>query len=117
MQVHEFVFMPNHVHLLITPAPDVSLEKATQFIKGGFSFRAGKEVGFRGAIWNPGFNEHRICNAADYAGHVRYMHMNPVDAGLVSKPEEWPYSSARLTSEVDPAPEWIRSASAKAQAF
>ena len=45
MQVHEFVFMPNHVHLLITPAPDVSLEKAMQFIKGGFSYRAGKELG------------------------------------------------------------------------
>ena len=114
MQVHEFVFMPNHVHLLIKPGPDVSLEKAMQFIKGGFSYRDGKELGFRCAIWNPGFNEHRVRDAADYAGHVRYTHMNPVEAGLVSKPEEWLFSSARLKAEVDPALAQLRCASAKA---
>jgi putative transposase len=39
-EVHEFVFMRNHVHLTLTPAPLVSLEKAMQFIKGGFSYLA-----------------------------------------------------------------------------
>ncbi|MGA9584668.1 MAG: transposase [Terracidiphilus sp.] len=37
--LHAFVIMPDHLHLLLTPAPDVSLEKTLQFIKGGFSFR------------------------------------------------------------------------------
>jgi putative transposase len=37
--LHAFVIMPEHFHALITPAADVSLEKAMQFIKGGFSFR------------------------------------------------------------------------------
>jgi len=40
--LHEFVLMPDHFHLLITPAHEVSLEKAVQLIKGGFSFRAKK---------------------------------------------------------------------------
>ena len=40
--IHEFVVMPNHFHLLITPQPSAALEKAMQFIKGGFSYR-GKE--------------------------------------------------------------------------
>ena len=35
---HEFVLMPEHFHLLFTPMPDVSLEKALQLIKGGFRF-------------------------------------------------------------------------------
>ena len=35
--LHEFVLMPEHFQLLLTPAPDISLEKAVQFIKGGFS--------------------------------------------------------------------------------
>ncbi len=39
-QVHEFVVMPNHFHALITPLSPVTLERAIQFIKGGFSFRA-----------------------------------------------------------------------------
>jgi putative transposase len=114
MQAHEFIFMPNHVHLLITPAPTVSLEKAIQFIKGGFSYRARKELAFRGAIWNPGFNEHRIRSVGEYATHVRYTHMNPVKAGKVSAPEDWPYTSARLRSEVDSPPGQFRFACAKA---
>jgi len=44
--LHEFVIMPNHFHLLLTPAADIPLEKAVQFIKGGFSFRAKREFQF-----------------------------------------------------------------------
>jgi REP element-mobilizing transposase RayT len=44
--LHEFVIMPNHFHLLLTPGPDIPLEKALQFIKGGFSFRARREFQF-----------------------------------------------------------------------
>ena len=43
--IREFVIMPNHFHLLITPAEEVSLEKAIQFVKGGFSYRVKKGVG------------------------------------------------------------------------
>src|ERR1700744_1331341 len=39
LQIHAFVVMPDHIHLLLTPAKNVSLEKAMQFIKGGFSFQ------------------------------------------------------------------------------
>jgi len=37
--LHEFVIMPDHVHALLTPAAEISLERAMQFIKGGFSYR------------------------------------------------------------------------------
>src|SRR5713226_9053165 len=40
---HEFVIMPNHFHLLLTPAAEIPLEKALQFIKGGFSYRAKRD--------------------------------------------------------------------------
>ena len=47
--LHEFVIMPDHTHLLLTPALEISLERAMQFIKGGFSFRlhAGSSYGRR----------------------------------------------------------------------
>ena len=106
--------MPNHVHLVITPATDISLEKSIQFIKGGFSFRAGRELNFRGEVWQKGFNEHRIRDASDYRNHVEYIYMNPVKAGLVTHAKEWPYSSARLTQEVDSAPVHFQKPSAKA---
>jgi putative transposase len=103
-QVHEFVFMRDHVHLILTPAPLVSLEKAMQFIKGGFSYRSKKEMNFKREIWQKGYSQHRIRDADDYAQHVEYVWMNPVTAGLVEQPEQYLYSSARLKAEVDPAP-------------
>jgi putative transposase len=114
-EIHEFVFMRDHVHLILTPAPLVSLEKAMQFVKGGFSFRAKKELKFNREIWPKGSNDHRIKDAADYAQHVEYIWMNPVKAGYVSQPEEYPYSSARLRSEVDPAPAHLQLRRGKAR--
>ena len=61
----QFVVMPNHFHLLITPAYEIPLEKVIQYIKGGFSFRAKKELEFRPAIWQESFTNHRIRDADD----------------------------------------------------
>ena len=96
--------MRDHVHLILTPAPLTSLEKAMQFVKGGFSFRAKKELNFNREVWEKGFNEHRIKDADDYAKHIEYIWMNPVRAGYVDRPEDYLYSSARCKNEVDPAP-------------
>src|SRR5487761_89969 len=54
-QRHDFVIMPDHVHLLITVRGDITIERAMQFIKGGFSFRLRKEFGYRGEVWQRGF--------------------------------------------------------------
>jgi REP element-mobilizing transposase RayT len=51
--LHEFVVMPDHFHLLLTPV--VTLERALQCIKGGFSYRAKKEGIFAGEIWEQSF--------------------------------------------------------------
>ncbi len=51
--LHEFVIMPNHFHLLITPLLPVTLEKSMQFIKGGFSYRARKELDLLGKSGRP----------------------------------------------------------------
>ena len=50
-QLHDFVVMPDHVHLLITVPGDMTIEKAIQFIKGGFSYRLKKEFGYSGEVW------------------------------------------------------------------
>lgn len=43
--LHEFVLMPDHFHLLITVSANLSIERAVQFVKGGFSFRVKRELG------------------------------------------------------------------------
>src|SRR5215470_6800345 len=92
--VHEFVVMPNHVHLIVTPGRESTLERCMQFIKGGFSHRAGKELGLRNEIWQRGYVDHRIRDASDYAQHRIYIYQNPVRAHLAETPEQYPYCSA-----------------------
>jgi putative transposase len=62
--LHEFVVMPDHFHLLISPT--LSLERSLQLIKGGFSYRAKKELGFAGEIWEKSFYDRRVRGADDY---------------------------------------------------
>src|SRR6266851_2009203 len=89
--LHEFVIMPDHLHVLITPL--TSLEKAVQFIKGGSSYRAKKELDSNMEVWQKGFQDHRIRDANDYAIHVLYILDNPVKERFCERAEEFPYSS------------------------
>jgi len=92
--VHDFVVMPDHVHLLLTVDNMSSIEKAMQLIKGGFSYRAKKELKHQGEIWQKGFSEIRIVDRRSFRKHREYIDMNPVKAGFVDSPEKFPYGSA-----------------------
>jgi putative transposase len=96
LKIHDFVVMRNHVHLLLTVDGAMSIEKAMQLIKGNFSYRAKKELGFTGEIWQRGFSDVRITDEASFAAHQEYIYNNPVRAGLANTPEEYPYGSAYL---------------------
>jgi putative transposase len=92
-KLHAFVLMPDHVHLLITPAADTTIERAVQLIKGGYSHAVGVSISRR-EIWQKGFTDHRIRDAQDFAGHQVYIHQNPVMGRLANSATEYRYSSA-----------------------
>jgi putative transposase len=81
-KLHAYVVMPDHLHLLMTPAS--TIEKSVQLIKGGFSFRAKRELEWTGEIWQPGFTDHRIRDEMDWQRHIEYVRANPLDARWVS---------------------------------
>ena len=107
--LHEFVIMPDHVHALLTPAPEISLERAMQFIKGGFSFR----LKSRPPVWQASFTNHRIRDFADYERHREYIRMNPLRARLAARAEDYPYSSAAGAIRMDLVPQWLKPCSAR----
>jgi putative transposase len=90
-RLEDFVVMPDHVHLLITVGADMTIEKAMQLVKGGFSFRLKKETGYLGEVWQRGFSEVRVANDQSFLQHREYIAGNPVKAGLVDSPEKFPY--------------------------
>jgi putative transposase len=101
--LHEFVVMPTHFHLLLTPS-ETTLERALQFIKGGFSYRVKKQLASNMEIWERGYVDHRIRDATDYAKHVGYIRQNPVEGKIASRAEHYLYSSAHGEFELDPCP-------------
>jgi putative transposase len=104
--LHEFVVMPDHVHLLLTPATEISVERAVQFIKGGFSSRLRKVEKTR--VWQESFTNHRIRDAEDYARHREYIRLNPLRADLIRGAGEYPFSSTQSEFRLDAGPQWLK---------
>ena len=107
--LHEFVVMPNHFHLLMTPGETTTLEKAAQLIKGGSSHEIHVQRGHKMEIWQAGFHDWTIRDSEDYRAKVRYIRMNPVQARLVEKPEDWRFGSASGVFPMDLVPEKFKS--------
>jgi putative transposase len=107
-RLHEFVVMPDHFHLLLTVGCDMTVERAVQFIKGGFAFRAGRELGFRSPVWQRGFSEVRVYDDESYWRIREYIRQNPVRRRLVLQEAEFPFSSAYPGFELDAAPQGLK---------
>ena len=108
--LHAFVVMPNHIHLLLTVPDGMTLEQAMQFIKGGFSFEAGKAFGMRGSIWQKSYLDRRVRDAAECERYQKYIEQNPVKAGLASVAEDYRYSSLNPQFQMDELPQRLKPA-------
>lgn len=106
--LHEFVVMPDHFHVLLTVRTGITIERAVQYIKGGFAFRAGRELGFKAPVWQKGFSEVRVLDSSAYENQRAYIRANPVAAHLTGTAQEYPYSSANDGFELDPAPQRLK---------
>jgi putative transposase len=107
-RLHEFVVMPDHFHVLLTVGCETTIERAVQFIKGGFAFRAGRELGFSAPVWQKGFSEVRILDADAFFRTSQYIRNNRVARHLAAEAELYPYSSAYPGLELDPAPQGLK---------
>jgi putative transposase len=106
--VHEFVVMPNHFHLLLTPLRPTTLERCMGLVKGSFSYRSSRAFGLPGDIWQPSFTDRRVRDFAEYQRFRAYIHNNPVKAHLVTAAAEFPFSSASGKFELDDIPQWLK---------
>ncbi|HKD06826.1 MAG TPA: transposase [Bryobacteraceae bacterium] len=92
-ELHAFVVMPNHVHLLLTPWID--LAAITRTLKGKSSRQANILLARTGTpFWQDESFDHWIRHPRQFEKVREYIERNPVRAGLVERPEQWPYSSA-----------------------
>jgi putative transposase len=94
--LHAFVVMPNHVHLLVHPR--VPPPKFLQTLKGYTAREANKSLKRTGRpFWQTESYDHWVRNASELQRIKAYIEANPVKAGLAAQPEAYPWSSAHPT--------------------
>ncbi|HCC57636.1 MAG TPA: hypothetical protein DEQ47_10300 [Solibacterales bacterium] len=91
--LHAWVIMPNHVHLLITPRMDFA--KLMQKLKGSSAHQANRLLGRTGApFWQKESYDRVVRDLVEFDRIAKYIVENPVKAGLVASPQDYPWSSA-----------------------
>jgi putative transposase len=101
-KLHGFAPMPEHLHVLLSPSMDQTIERCAQCIKGGFSHALRSQFG--GEIWQPGFHDHRIRDEDDYRNQLAYIAANPEHRGL----QGYAFVHTRFIEKNDPAPAGFR---------
>jgi REP element-mobilizing transposase RayT len=100
--LHAFVVMPNHVHLLATPA--VALPKLTKSLKGITAKRANAMLALTGSpFWQEESYDHMVRHAQEFEKIRNYIEGNPVRAGLAREASAYRWSSAGWATGGSPA--------------
>ncbi len=92
--VWAYCLMPNHVHLIAVPSNGQSLRAAIGEAHRRYTLMVNQRQGWRGCLWQGRFFSFPL-DAGHLYNAVRYVEQNPVRAGLVARPGDWPHSSAR----------------------
>ena len=88
--VRGYVVMPEHVHLLVSEPERTSLPVAIQMLKQNVARKLGP-----GRFWQTRYYDFLVWSEKKRIEKLKYMHRNPVQRGLVERPEDWRWSSFR----------------------
>lgn len=103
-----FVLMPNHVHLIVQALPEASLSSVMHWVSTGYTKRFNERHGRSGHLFQGRFFSRLIDGDAYLLEATRYVHVNPVRAGLVTYPEEYLWSSYRVYAGWEREPFFMR---------
>ena len=90
LKVLGYVIMPKHVHLLLSEPESQPLSKAIAALKLSVSKQSQPRP-----FWEPRYYDFNVFTHNKRVEKLKYMHRNPVARGLISNPEDWPWSSYR----------------------
>ncbi|HAJ92340.1 MAG TPA: transposase [Gammaproteobacteria bacterium] len=113
-RLHAYVLMTNHAHLLITPATDDGLGKTLQSLGRRYVQNFNDKYQRTGTLWEGRYKSALIDTERYLLTCYRYIEMNPVRAGMVSTPGEYPWTSYHFNalgtsdSLVSPHPLYLR---------
>ena len=92
-QIHAYILMTNHVHLLVTPETEQSLAKTLQMLGRYYVQYFNFSYQRTGTLWEGRYKATLIDSESYLLTCMRYIELNPVRAGMVSHPSEYRWSS------------------------
>lgn len=94
--LYAYVIMPDHFHLICRPSSRYNISEIMDAIKGDFARQFNilrRRIGHK--IWQKKFHDKAIRSERQLIQNIKYVHDNPVVAGMVMKAEDWIYSSIK----------------------
>jgi len=88
-----YVLMPDHWHALIWPQYPLLIEQVMHDAKKIMTLRIHARRGTQGPLWQHQFWDRFVRHQREFSERLEYMHRNPVRKGLVTRPEDWRWSS------------------------
>ncbi len=93
--VHSFVLMTNHVHLLVTPSNETGVSQLIQTLSSYYVRYINNTYARTGTLWEGRYKSTLVDSENYFLVVSRYIELNPVRAGMVNHPSEYPWSSFR----------------------
>jgi putative transposase len=108
--LHHYVLMKNHVHLSIKATRKTNISKLMQGLELSYNHYQRRRRGYSGHLWQGRFKSYIIENDEYFLASAIYIEKNPVEAGIVRDPAEYPwssyryYASGKMDDLIDPNP-------------
>jgi putative transposase len=102
-----YCLMPNHFHLLIARVDAAGLSSGMQFLNGTYATRYNLAHERTGHVFQGRFHDELVRRHEHLLESIRYIALNPVRAGLVSRAERWKWSSHSAIAGIGSRQEWL----------
>lgn len=89
-----WVFLPDHWHVIVAPAHPLTISVVIKSVKTSSTILINRQRGEAGESWQARFFDRALRSVKEYNEKIEYIHLNPVKAGLVRRPQDWRWSSA-----------------------
>ncbi len=110
LAIHAYVWMSNHIHLLATPGSGNSISKVFQSVGRRYVQYFNYTYARSGTLWEGRYRATVVDSETYLLTVMRYIELNPVRAGMVAHPRDYPWSSYAFNAqgEIGPNTSWLK---------